>query len=304
MKIAVIGTINRDTIYPYRGLKIESYGGILYNLIALASLLQEKATLFPICNLGNDLQDTINQTLEPFHTILRKGIRIVPLRNNHAILRYTSPTQRKEYLENRVPPLTFKQVELSLKCDHILINFISGFDLSLETLKQLRDAFEGIIFIDIHSLTLGLAKDGTRFLRHLDDWTEWIRQGNIIQLNHSEAQILARQKLSHYDDLADFAKQILENGPHVVLVTLAEEGSVMAYKSDSSMILDRCPAYHVVNVDSTGCGDVFSAGFIAEYLRSQDPLTANRFANRVAGINCTLRGLEELQRIGEIVSAE
>lgn len=301
MKIAVIGTINRDTIYPYKGPKIESYGGILYNLIALASLMPKKVTLFPVCNLGEDVRGPVFQKIDRFGNIDRRGIRIVGQKNNHAILRYTSPGDRKEFLENRVPALTFNQVEMFLDSDLILINFISGFDLSLETLRRVKDKSEGMIFLDVHSLTLGLAEDGCRFPKGLDNWREWAEQTNIIQLNGDEAQTLAGRRLGSYQDFVDFGREVFEAGPNVVLITLAAEGSIVVHGKGCQVEVARCPGFRTHLTDPTGCGDVFSAGFVAEYVRSADPVAANRFANRAASTNCTLNGLDELHKIGEIV---
>ena len=300
MKIAIIGSINRDTIYPFQGPAIKSYGGILYNTIALASFMRNVATVVPICNVGVDVQKFVFQKLMRHQNIEKRGLYRIHQKNPHAILTYTSPSNRREVLENRVPPLTFTQVEPFLNCDLILINFITGFDLSLATLKKIRASFKGCIFIDIHSLTLGIAKDGTRILKHLGNWKEWIQQADIIQLNQIEAQSLADRPLSNQHDLTQFAQHILENGPHIVLITLGIKGSVAACKRNSQAQVHRCPALNVETVDTTGCGDVFSAGFIAEYVISHNISTANRCANHAAGINCTLLGLEELERIGEM----
>ena len=40
-------------------------------------------------------------------------------------------------------------------------------------------------------------------------------------------------------------------------------------------------------------------GFMASYLEKQDPIEASRFANTLAGINVTLRGIEGVRRFGE-----
>ena len=304
MNIAIIGTINRDTIYPFKGPKIESYGGILYNIMALASLLTDQTALFPICNLGHDVQRPVFNRLDHFPNIDRRGIHIVPHLNNHAILRYTSPTQGKEYLQNRVPPLTFNQVAFSLDCDFILINFISGFDLSLETLRQIREKYTGNIYIDIHNLTSDVAKNGSRSLKYPAHWAEWVENCDIVQFNQDEAQILADQELSSYGDLSHFAQRVYDIGPEVILITLGKEGSIIAYGDDGGVTVDHCRGCETPVIDPTGCGDVFSAGFITEFIRSEDPVRANRFANRIAGMNCAVHGVEGLYTIGDRISRQ
>jgi len=48
---------------------------------------------------------------------------------------------------------------------------------------------------------------------------------------------------------------------------------------------------------------VFLAGFAVEYLRSGDARRASEFANLAAGLNATLRGVEEVTKLGELLSA-
>lgn len=57
--------------------------------------------------------------------------------------------------------------------------------------------------------------------------------------------------------------QLAELGPHVVGVTLGPKGYVAL---DGGRIIER-PAYKVEPVDTTGCGDVFHAGFIYGLLK-------------------------------------
>jgi len=52
----------------------------------------------------------------------------------------------------------------------------------------------------------------------------------------------------------------------------------------------RCPAFKVEKVvDTTGCGDLFHAGFAIRYLETQDLLACQQFGAAVSAIKC--RGL-------------
>jgi sugar/nucleoside kinase (ribokinase family) len=42
--------------------------------------------------------------------------------------------------------------------------------------------------------------------------------------------------------------------------------------------------------DTTGCGDIFGAGFVAEYLRTRNPVNAARNGNRLAAARCRKKG--------------
>ena len=57
--IAAIGTINRDTIHLPSGKKHESYGGLLYSIIALAQLTEDDCEILPVVNLGRDCSEAV-----------------------------------------------------------------------------------------------------------------------------------------------------------------------------------------------------------------------------------------------------
>jgi sugar/nucleoside kinase (ribokinase family) len=76
----------------------------------------------------------------------------------------------------------------------------------------------------------------------------------------------------------DMAAELLSISP-VVVLTLGNGGCLVATREGTQMV-DAEPV-EVVR-DATGAGDAFAAGFVIEYLRSRDLLTAARAANRLA----------------------
>jgi sugar/nucleoside kinase (ribokinase family) len=96
---------------------------------------------------------------------------------------------------------------------------------------------------------------------------------DIIFPNLEEGELLSgRQKPE------EIAAGLLGMSPLVVL-KLGEEGCLIAQGER----IDRVEASSVARaVDVTGAGDAFAAGFVIEYLRTQDPLAAASAANRLA----------------------
>lgn len=68
------------------------------------------------------------------------------------------------------------------------------------------------------------------------------------------------------DDLDAACREIASRGPRVAAVTLGERGFVYL----QGMSVAYRPAFKVAAVDTTGCGDVFHAGFIFGILRGVD----------------------------------
>ncbi|KPK74642.1 MAG: hypothetical protein AMJ89_05750 [candidate division Zixibacteria bacterium SM23_73] len=296
-KIVVIGTINRDTIIFPDGKKNESFGGILYNVLALSYLGREDVKIYPVCNLGYDVYGQVVSHLKNCDNLELRGIKKVNCKNNHAFLLINKKNQREETLKNKVPPLSFSQIKPFLEADVILVNFISGFDLSLLTLKKIRENTDALIFMDVHSLTLGVdpAKGGgKRFFAAPENWREWIRQADMVQMNLPELKELSKRNLKSQQEIKEFGKYILNSGPKAVLVTLGEEGSLMIFD-------DKVQKFKGLKVqrfkDSTGCGDVFSAGFLICYMHTKNLIKSVNFANYVAGEKCKISGVEGMKKL-------
>ncbi|MGD2156602.1 MAG: carbohydrate kinase family protein [Anaerolineales bacterium] len=70
------------------------------------------------------------------------------------------------------------------------------------------------------------------------------------------------------DNPPESAKRLLASGPKVVLITLGEKG-VLVTTAENQWLVPPVPG---TVTDTTGGGDTFMAGFLSEYLRSQNPV--------------------------------
>jgi len=302
-RIAVLGTINRDTILLPGGQVREGYGGLLYSSLSLAILAQPGTIIVPVVNLGHDVEGPVRAILSRHEQISQEGIRVVPERNNRVLLRYTSDSEREEVQQGGLPPLTFEQIDPLLDADVLLVNFISGSDLSLETLQEVRANTLATIYTDIHSLSLGIDRQGRRYMCPLPQWPQWVGQADVVQMNRGEARSLYGTPLDSDKHLLSFGQRVMAAGPSVLLITLGAEGSAMIGASGEGVQLERFRAHSPMQIkDTTGCGDVFLAAFVAEHVRSGDSQKASRFANLVAGVKCGLSGIEELEALAELAS--
>ena len=81
LRIALLGTINRDTIYTADGVTTESYGGLLYSILALAEIASSQVAIYPICNVGADMETVVRKKLAPYPHVKFDGIRFVSGKN-------------------------------------------------------------------------------------------------------------------------------------------------------------------------------------------------------------------------------
>ena len=293
IKLTVIGTITKDTITFPTGKVTRSFGGILYNVLPLAQATQQDIIISPVCNLGSDIYKRVTSYLKEFGNIDLSGISMVKKKSNHVHLFYDRRWHKKEILKNLVPKIEFHQVKPYLDSDFLLINFISGFDIDLDTLRKIKAKTHSPIFMDVHSLILGIAKNGKRFLNVPDLWREYLKIADIVQMNFKEMQMISGNCLKSENDLKGFVQTILNLGPDILLITCGRKGALLYYKKSKKIIRYQTSALKVRDfVDPTGCGDVFSSGFLLAYLKTNDPELSCEYANFLAGMKSRFSGIE------------
>ncbi len=301
MRIAVIGTINQDTIELPDGQVKHSYGGLLYSILTLAQLTPPGSTILPVINLGRDIEDPIRALLSRFTAISQEGITVVEEKNNHVYLRYLSNSEREEIQLGGLPAVTYDQLIPFLEADVFLVNFISGQDLSLETFSRLRAGTAATIYTDIHSLTLGIDRQGRRYPRPLPQWPRWLALADVVQMNQAEARSLSGSRLDQDGEVRRFGRTVLDAGPSALLITLDARGSLLVTDSGGDLSVERFAPHRPGRiVDTTGCGDVFLAAFVARQACSKDFRESSRFANRVAGIKSGWYGIREMDQLAHL----
>lgn len=101
---------------------------------------------------------------------------------------------------------------------------------------------------------------------------------DVFLPNHEQAAALTNRA-----DPEEAARVLLDAGAGAVVLTLGEQGSLYATAEGSW----RTPALVCDVVDTTGCGDAFSAGFVLATLRGLEPLEAVRRATAAATLVAT-----------------
>lgn len=301
LNIVVIGTINRDTLILPDGEVRQSFGGILYNVLSLVHLLPTDATILPVCQVGEDHYETILSLCKPFPQIRLDHLHRDPAGTNENIITYTSADARTEKLTCRVSPLSLSEVQFSRSAEAILVNFISGSDISLEALNYLKTRRTGLLCVDVQWLSTGLREDGTKFFRPIPDWRKWLGQVDIVKLNENEIRTLSDGANLLEEPYPQIALKLIQQGVSVVLITLGSEGSQMVYRDvDNAIYLYTSRGVPLEKVvDPTGCGDVFISAFLAYYVKERDVLRANLFAHSAAALKAQKVGLAGVYKVGK-----
>lgn len=114
-----------------------------------------------------------------------------------------------------------------------------------------------------------------------------LERANILKLNESEAEILARM-FNLPDSFANFAPAAVQQwNLAACVVTLGEKGVVAA--NDKNEFIQR-PGHKVKVIDTVGAGDAFTAGFLHCYLEERPLPYCCDFANALGALVAQTRG--------------
>jgi len=124
-----------------------------------------------------------------------------------------------------------------------------------------------------------------------------LSNSDVIFPTADEAMILTSKK-----SLKEACMELLKRGPKIVVLKEGKNGSsVFTFEEEF-----RIPAFEVEEVDPTGAGDCYCAGFIAGMLKGMNLREAARFANAVGALAVTKKGPMEgapaMNQVNELIS--
>ena len=291
-RLGVIGSMVWDTIYgrdPGRPA-IEEWGGISYSLAALDATLRDDWQIVPLVKVGRDLAARANEFLGTLHHVA-PGARFLEVAapNNRVTLRYYQAERRCEQMSGGVPPWTWPELGPQVQdLDALYVNFISGYELNLETAQLLRRGFPRFVYADLHSLFLAKEPDGTRVPQPLPDAPAWFGCFDVVQLNEEEMAQLGPDPLL-------VAAGALARGCQTLVVTLGPRGA--AYFTGRPVRSARIASDVAADPDGdpTGCGDVLGATLVASLIGGTPVEEALRLGTRMGARNVAHRGATGLR---------
>jgi len=160
----------------------------------------------------------------------------------------------------------------------ILVGPILG-EVSFEAIREIRKNYAGLFFCDPQGLLRNADESGRIYHEKTPGIEDVLGQFDIVKPNELEGKVLTG--IDCRRDPYEAARIIKFWGPKIVIVTLAELGSVIY---DGKQFID-IPPYEVDLIDATGAGDTYMAGFTFEYLKTGGDLKkAGCFASATSSI--------------------
>jgi sugar/nucleoside kinase (ribokinase family) len=272
-EIAMVGHILNEIIqFPDRTI-----GPVLGSPAAYSSVVAARlgARVGVVTRIGTDMPQEL---LKPFYDakVDTRGIKIEGEDSTTNLLVYFPSGDKEIRYLKKAPPIVFEDIPKDYLDSDIMYICTMDYDVPLETIKKLS-TLGSILAIDLGGYGGAHAsshpseeeKKSPRALKELVKHFQVVR-ASVEDCRHLFGNVEGREE--------EIVSLFINWGADVGLMTLGERGSVAATKDG----VIRIPAVSGNVIDQTGAGDVFSSGFLVEYLRTRDVKRSGIFASVVA----------------------
>jgi sugar/nucleoside kinase (ribokinase family) len=299
--IGIIGMPARDTKTFVDGSVIESFGGILFTALTVAALLPGKTKARPICRVGTDIARIVEDQMGSAGCD-QSAVILTRSATQHSFITFHTEDERTERIEGGLEPLAWADIKPHLEgLDALVVNHITGHEVSLDTALKIKKTFDGPVVMDYHTLALKTGAEGHRSLYRRKDWRRRLQTADLVQMNLDEAETLAGQPLKTDDAQADFCSEMLALGLTAVVITLAEHGAIGVERASADVNAVRIPAHRPQEViDTVGCGDVSVGALAVGWARWGELERALSLAVEAAGIHCGYEGTSGIADLGSL----
>lgn len=268
MKILLIG----HSIIDHIDEKIKP-GGIFYSLTGMTAVKREGDDIYLLTGINN-------QNKKLFQNYCEANLDFSFQLNDmpEVFLRNFDDREREEVYKNISVELPLDKINNWHFFDGILINMITGFDISIDNIEKIRNAYKGLIYFDVHTLARGVDSNMQRNFRPIPQIEKWLVNIDILQCNENELTTIVDYQI----DLA--AEYILNTGVKILIVTKGENGVAAFYKEGNIVKQIFLEAEKIIAKNKIGCGDIFGAVFFYSYLRGGNLEESLKKANKAAAI--------------------
>ena len=286
MKLLVIGHSVVDRINFNGKLKLQP-GGIHYSVAALSSFAEEDDEIFLCSSLSAKKDSLFDHYYSKVNKKYISAVKEIP----EVFLTIKENEERDEKYNRVIDSLILPDCDLNI-FDGVLVNMISGYDITPLQMKQIRKKFKGEIFFDVHTLSRGLDSNGKRTFRKIKNFKEWAMNIDILQANEQEILTLTDKRHE-----IEIIQDLFINGVKVVIITKGEAGLIAYLKDQVETNPVKIPSIKVYTINKVGCGDIFGAVFFYNYIRYRDIAKSLEIANIAAGISSTYSEMTDFNNL-------
>lgn len=259
MKLLVIGHSVLDFINDGNCI-MQNAGGIYYTVSALNRIKSKEDDIYLCSQFDNETYKYFSTEFEKIDKSYLTKVDKIP----RVHLNLFKDKERQEKYENITNNLVIDINDFN-QFDGILLNMITGFDITLDQLKEIRKNFSGLIYIDVHTLSRGLDKNYQRNFRLIPEFNEWAKCLDIIQVNELELYTLYE-----YKSESEIIEKMFSDGVKVVCITKGELGAKVYFSESNKICSKFISAKKINNPNVIGCGDIFGASFFYNYNRNKN----------------------------------
>jgi len=282
MNFLIIGHSVVDKVFD-KGIVSIKPGGIFYTVASLLSQLQNDEKLYLCSEIDEENENLFKEFYSQVENEYLRFVNSIP----KVELIIENISERKETYSQISRNLTLPRNNLN-RFDGILVNMISGYDISLTQIQKLREKYDGLIYFDVHTLSRGVDENLNRNFRRIENFNKWGECIDILQANESELLTLSDKK-----DEVQIIEELFICGVKQVIITRAERGATVFSRENGRIIKHHKDALQVNLINKVGCGDVFGAVYFYNFIKNKNVTLAIEQANLFAGISTTYSDIKD-----------
>lgn len=286
MKFLLLGHFALDVVPAPDATVHESYGGIYHAVRTLASVANGRETIIPVFGVGRADHQPVVKALEALPGVETGGVFAFDGATPRVYHRMSGSRYEVDCSPGVAGPIPLEKVKRYLEVDGILINMVSGRDITLETMDEIRMAVRQDrvpVHFDFHNLTLAFAEGGKRRRAPLPLWRRWAFMMQTLQLNEEEIAGLTVEHLREEQAVG----HILTLGVRGVVVTRGDRGSTLYTDVHKRTTRKDAAGEAVPGISpAIGAGDAFGAAFLYGAVKTGDLSGAIELANHAAAEFC------------------
>jgi sugar/nucleoside kinase (ribokinase family) len=260
MRLLIIGQAVVDTIEFINGKTLLLPGGVHHVCVGISIAKSDNDELFLCTSFDDESKLLFEKSFSIFNDkYITKADRIPRVH-----LTIYPDREREEKYDSINQNLQLNIYDWN-NFDGILLNMITGFDVTLEQAEYIRNNFQGIIYLDVHTLSRGLDEHFNRNFRLIPNIEKWSKSVDIIQMNENEIETVSKLKSE-----GKIVEELFNYGIKIILITKGAAGVRVYYKNKTETSSLFISSLKINAVNTVGCGDVFGAVFFYNYIKTKN----------------------------------